>query len=220
MGLWHDKTITKLGGGGGLVGQSCLTLCDPTGCSPPAPLIMGFPRQEYWSGLPFPSPGDPPIPEIEPRSSALQAESLLTEPPGIILTIKTILILTIIADSYWVVFQETWWCLSVKSPKSSTGRQGLLWPCFKELTEMGQMGLVHFLICGCVVSRWWGPHPRHSDSLFWKWDPQTSSINNTCEFIKNVNYWAFSSFFVWFPCVWHVEYSGIVALEAMFSIPE
>ena len=36
------------------------------------PLSMGFPRQEYWSGLPCPSPGDPPNPGIEPRSSALQ----------------------------------------------------------------------------------------------------------------------------------------------------
>ena len=47
-----------------------------------APLSMGFPRQEYWSSLPFPSPGDLPDPGIEPRSPALQADSLLTEPPG------------------------------------------------------------------------------------------------------------------------------------------
>ena len=43
---------------------------------------MGFSRQEYWSGLPFPSPGHLPNPGIEPRSPALQADSLLTEPPG------------------------------------------------------------------------------------------------------------------------------------------
>ena len=47
-----------------------------------APLFMGFSRQEYWSGLPFPSPGDHSNPEIEPRSPALQADSLLCEPPG------------------------------------------------------------------------------------------------------------------------------------------
>ena len=47
-----------------------------------APLHMGFSRQEYWSGLPFPSPGDLPNPGIEPGSPALQADSLLTEPPG------------------------------------------------------------------------------------------------------------------------------------------
>ena len=47
-----------------------------------APLSMGSSRQEYWSGLPFPSPGDHPDPGIEPRSSALQADSLPSEPPG------------------------------------------------------------------------------------------------------------------------------------------
>ena len=43
---------------------------------------MGFSTQEYWSGLPFPSPGDLPHPGIEPGSPALQADSLLSEPPG------------------------------------------------------------------------------------------------------------------------------------------
>ena len=44
---------------------------------------MGFSRQEYWSGLPFPPPGDFPSPEIEePRSSKSQVDSLLSEPPG------------------------------------------------------------------------------------------------------------------------------------------
>ena len=43
---------------------------------------MGFSRQEYWSGLPFPSPGDLPDPGIEPRSPALQADALISEPPG------------------------------------------------------------------------------------------------------------------------------------------
>ena len=43
---------------------------------------MGFSRQEYWSGLPFPSPGDLPDPGIEPGSPALQADALLSEPPG------------------------------------------------------------------------------------------------------------------------------------------
>ena len=43
---------------------------------------MGFPRQECWSGLPFPSPGDIPNPVIKPRSPAFQADSLPSEPPG------------------------------------------------------------------------------------------------------------------------------------------
>ena len=43
---------------------------------------MGFSRQEYWSGLPLPSPGDLPDPGIEPRSPTLQADTLPSEPPG------------------------------------------------------------------------------------------------------------------------------------------
>ena len=62
--------------------QSCPTLCDPMDCSPPGSPSMGFSRQEYWSGLPFPSPGDLPNPGIEPRSPALWAEALTSEPPG------------------------------------------------------------------------------------------------------------------------------------------
>ena len=47
-----------------------------------APQSMEFSQQEYWNGLPFPSPGDLPNPGIEPRSPALQADALLFEPPG------------------------------------------------------------------------------------------------------------------------------------------
>ena len=47
-----------------------------------APLSMGFPRQDYWSGQPFLSPGDLPDPGIEPTSPGLQADSLPSEPPG------------------------------------------------------------------------------------------------------------------------------------------
>ena len=47
-----------------------------------APPSMGFSMQEYWSGLPFPSPGDLPHPGMEPRSPELQADSLTSEPPG------------------------------------------------------------------------------------------------------------------------------------------
>ena len=47
-----------------------------------APPSMGFSGQEYWSGLPFPSPGDLPDPGIEPRSPALEADALTSEPPG------------------------------------------------------------------------------------------------------------------------------------------
>ena len=47
-----------------------------------APLFMEFSRQEYWSGLPFFSPGDLPNPGIKPRSTALEADALTSEPPG------------------------------------------------------------------------------------------------------------------------------------------
>ena len=47
-----------------------------------APPSMGFSRQEYWSGVPFPTPADLLDPEIEPGSSALQADSLPSKPPG------------------------------------------------------------------------------------------------------------------------------------------
>ena len=62
------------------VAQLHLTLCDPKDLSPT--LSMGFSRQEYWSGLPFPSPRDLPDPGIKLWSPALQADSLPSEPPG------------------------------------------------------------------------------------------------------------------------------------------
>ena len=64
------------------VAQSCLTLCDPWTVAHQASPSMGFSRQEYWSGLPFPSPGDLLDPGIEPRSPTLQADALTSAPPG------------------------------------------------------------------------------------------------------------------------------------------
>ena len=65
-----------------LVTQSGLTLWDPMDCSPLAPLSTGFSRQEYWSGLPCPPPGDLPDSGIKPRSPSSQADSLPSETPG------------------------------------------------------------------------------------------------------------------------------------------
>ena len=64
------------------VSQLCPTLCDPVDCSLPGSSVMGFSRQEYWSELPFPSPGVFPDPGIEPGSPALEADALTSEPPG------------------------------------------------------------------------------------------------------------------------------------------
>ena len=55
---------------------------EPMDCSLPGSSLLGFPRQEYWSELPFSSPGDLPDPGIEPESPALQADSLLTKLQG------------------------------------------------------------------------------------------------------------------------------------------
>ena len=62
---------TTCGGGGGLVAKLCPTLATPWTVACQAPLSMGFFRQEYWNGLPFPSPRDHPDPGIEPTSPAL-----------------------------------------------------------------------------------------------------------------------------------------------------
>ena len=65
--------------GGGLVVNSCPILVTPWTAALQVRLSMGFSRQVYWSGLPFPSPEDLPDPGIELSSPALQADSLLTE---------------------------------------------------------------------------------------------------------------------------------------------
>ena len=69
-------------GGGGLVTKLCPTLVTPWTVACQTPLSVEFSRQEYWSGLPFPSPEDLPRPGIDPRSPALQADALPTELGG------------------------------------------------------------------------------------------------------------------------------------------
>ena len=65
-----------------LVTQSCPTLCDPMNCSLPGSSVHGILQVRIWSRVLFPSPVDLPDPGIEPRSPALQVDSLLYEPPG------------------------------------------------------------------------------------------------------------------------------------------
>ena len=65
--------------------KSCPTLCDPIDCSPPGFSVYKSSRQEYWSGLPFPSPGDlldPGIEPVSPASPALAGGFFTTAPPG------------------------------------------------------------------------------------------------------------------------------------------
>ena len=70
---WSESEVKSL---------SRVRLCDPMNCSLPGSLVHEFSRQEYWSGLPFPSPGDLPNTGIKPGSPALQADALPSEPPG------------------------------------------------------------------------------------------------------------------------------------------
>ena len=80
--LFIEGLLSINGGGVGLAANSCPTLATPWTVAPQIPLSMGFSRQVYWSGLPFPSPGDLSNPGIEPGSPALQADSLPTELGG------------------------------------------------------------------------------------------------------------------------------------------
>ena len=70
--------------GSGLVAKSCPTLVTTWTIARHASLSMWFPKQEYWSGLPFPSPGDLPDPGIKPVSSVLQSDFLLLSYQGIL----------------------------------------------------------------------------------------------------------------------------------------
>ena len=90
----HFSTVVVVGGG--LVTKLCLTLVTPWTIAWQAPLSLGFSRQEYWSGLPCPSPGDRPNAGIEPGSPAQQADSyrlshqgspLELSPPGDLVTL-------------------------------------------------------------------------------------------------------------------------------------
>ena len=65
-----------------LIAKLCQTIGDTWPVAQQAPRSMGFPRQEYWRGLPFPSPGDLPHPGIEPESPALAGGFFTTESPG------------------------------------------------------------------------------------------------------------------------------------------
>ena len=81
MAMWAILQL-RCGDGSCLVANSCPTLATPSTVAHQASLSMGFSSQDYWSGLPFPSPRDLPDSGIEPRSLALQADSLPTELPG------------------------------------------------------------------------------------------------------------------------------------------
>ena len=75
QGIERQNTVMrKHGGGGGFVMSES---CDPVDCSLPGSSVHGFSRQEYSSGLPFPSPGDPPNPGVEPRFPGFNCRQIL-----------------------------------------------------------------------------------------------------------------------------------------------
>ena len=79
LSLLYSPTLTSMVV---VIAKSCLTLVTPWTIACQAPLSMGFSRQEYWSELSFPSPGDLPDPGINPTSPALAGEFFTTEQPG------------------------------------------------------------------------------------------------------------------------------------------
>ena len=91
------------------VAQSCLNLCYLMGSSPLSPFSREFSRQEYWSGLPFPTPGDLPHPGIEsvsPTSLALVGRFFTTQPPGKTLYMRY-------AHIYASIYLQIIWTLTI-----------------------------------------------------------------------------------------------------------
>ena len=108
-----------------LVDKSCLILCDDIDCSLPGSISIWFSRQEYWSGLPFPSPGDLSNPRIKPTSPAVQPDSL-SEPPG---KSQTIIVCVCVCVCVCVLVTQpclTLWDLMNYSLRGSSVH-GILW---------------------------------------------------------------------------------------------
>ena len=115
--------------------QSCLTL-QPHGPACQAPLSMGFLRQGYWSGLPFPAPGDLPDPGIEPRSPTLEEDTLTSEPPGKILGSSSVSP-SVVSDSFmtpWTVADQA--SLSMEFSRQESW-SGLPFPAPGDLPDPG-----------------------------------------------------------------------------------
>ena len=99
-----------------------------------APLSMGFSRQEYWSGLPFPPPGDLRNPGIEPRSPELQADSLPSEPPGKVkVKVKSLSRVRLFVTPWTVAYQAP---LSMRFSRQEYW-SGLLFPSPGHLSNPG-----------------------------------------------------------------------------------
>ena len=98
------------------VAKSCPTLCNPWTVTHQAPLSMGFSRQEYWSGLPFPSPGDLPNPRIKLKSPLLPGRFFTTEPPIYYLVVQSLIHVWLFATPWTAACQAS---LSITISQSS-----------------------------------------------------------------------------------------------------
>ena len=119
-----------------LVTPLCPTLCDLWPEAHQAPLSMGFSSQDYWSGLPFPSPGDLPYPGVESGFPSLQADSLPSESPGKPSRPNMI-------KRHTLHFRGLE-CKSRKSSDTKNNRQ--VWPWITKLSREGltELGLTEF----------------------------------------------------------------------------
>ena len=157
---------------------------------------MGFSRQEYWSGVPLPSPGDLPNPGVEPGSPALQADALLSEPPQ-----KTSQVALVRKNSPAKVGDtrhgfDPW---SGRSPGGGNGNP-LQYFCLENSTERGtwqatvhrvaksqtQLSKIIYLLQYCFCSVF---------SVFWQqgiWDlsyPTRNRTHTPCIGRQNLNHW-------------------------------
>ena len=134
-------------------------------CTPPAPLSMTFLRQEYWSGLPIPPPGDLPNPGIEPRSPSLQADSLPAE----------LLSLHQTYSFYWCWVLPRCWRLPA-AQRGGCRRLGWLWQSLrigqdcKSAASPDSSFHEQSLCMQCCLAAFC---PRQKFFQNWSWSPQT-----------------------------------------------
>ena len=134
--------------------QLCLTLWPHELLAQQAPLSMGFPRQEYWRGLPLPPPGKLLDQGIKPRSPALQADSLPSEPPGK-------------PNNGWLESCKLGLVLQTKSSSQNKSMLSiLLYICFLSVLSNGWMkessgSCLDFTFCVILKSIHSFPSPRH-----------------------------------------------------------